>query len=274
MLKSTDKIIVALSGGKDSITLLYNLLKIQKRNYSSRPVIALTIDEGVKNEHRENWIKIAKNFCENYSIEHKIVSFKEEIGKTLDEIIDIKKNVNNYTNACNYCALLRRRLLNDWAKKLGGNILATGHNLTDIAETFMMNILYRRYQLISNQYILKQESSQINPFFIKKIMPLMRIPEDEILLYVNFKKVDYYPYHCPYRKKDPIMRKRVLNFIEECKKNSPEIEFNLFNGFLELSEILYNYYEKKYVNSCKICGYPSGENDICSYCQFIKSLEN
>ena len=271
MIKPRDKIIIALSGGKDSITLLYNLIKIQEGNYHSEPIIALSIEEGIKN-YRENSIKVANNFCKKFDIEHKVLSFKEEFGKTLDEISSIKKNSMDYQYTCNYCALIRRRLLNEGAKELGGDVLAMGHNLTDVAETFMMNILHKRLKLISNQYVFKRESKEVNPLFVKKILPLFKIPEEEILLYANFKKFDYYPSQCPYREKDPILRKRVLKFIQECKNYSPEIEFNLFNSFLELSEILYNRYKKKDYYYCQKCGYPSGNKKICTYCHFIKEL--
>ncbi len=271
MLKPQDKIIVGLSGGKDSVSLLYNLNKIQENIYNSEPIIALTIDEGIKG-YREKSIKKSTQFCKHYGIEHQIISFKERFGKSLDEIIELKNKSPDYKYACNYCATIRRRLLNDGAKELGGDILVMGHNLTDIAETFLMNILYKRLSLIANQYIYKKESHNINKFFIKKIMPLMRIPEEEIFLYVNFKKLEYYPSHCPYRDKDPIIRKRVLDFIQECKKFSPEIEFNLLNGFLEMSEIFYNNYDKINHNACTNCGYPCGKSHTCNYCTLLKEL--
>ena len=271
MLKPKDKVIVALSGGKDSMSLLYNLLKIQEKTFGSEPIIALTIDEGIK-EYRENSIQKAKLFCKNLNVELKIISFKEIIGKSLDEVLDSKRNKPDYRYACHYCAAFRRRLLNDGARELGGDILAMGHNLTDVAETFLMNILYNRYQLIANQYFFKKENEAVNQFFVKKITPLMRIPEEEIFLYVNIKKFDYYPSHCPYREEDPILRKRVLNFIQECKKFSPEIEYNLFNGFLELSEILYNKKKELNYNSCQKCGYPCGNAKICSYCSFLEDI--
>jgi uncharacterized protein (TIGR00269 family) len=269
--KNNDKIIVAVSGGKDSLSLLYNLNEIQKRRFQSQPLTALIIDEGIV-DYRENSIKNAKEFCNKLDIEYKIISFKEKIGYTLDEIINIKKNHPDYKYACNYCATIRRRLLNDGAKELGGTILAMGHNLTDIAETYLMNILYKRLHLIANQYIFKKESPKINKFFIKKITPLMRIPEEEIFLYANIKKINYYPSHCSYREKDPIIRKRVLDFIQECKKSSPEIEFNLLNGFLKLSYILYNQLEKKEYQTCQSCGYPCGNSQICLFCRYLKEF--
>lgn len=272
MFRPKDKIIVGLSGGKDSIVLLYNLTKIQQKTHRSKPITAISVDEGIE-KYRKNGLDFAKNFCEAHEIEHIIISFKEKIGFTLDKIIKKMRNSKDNQYACNYCALIRRRLLNDGAKELGGDVLAMGHNLTDIAETFLMNILYKRYQLISNQYLFKKETSIEPQFFIKKAMPLMRIPEDEILLYANCKKLKFYQYHCPYRESDPIIRKRVLNFLQESKKFSPEIEFNLFNGFLELSEILFNNLQKKKFNYCEKCGYPSGNDNLCSYCKFIEKLK-
>ena len=271
MLKPYDKIIVGLSGGKDSFTLLYNLSMIQKKAYRPKEIIALTIDEGIK-DYRDKSVKNAIDFCKELNIEHHIISFKEKVGFTLDEIINIKRKLPDYKYACNYCAVIRRRLLNDKAKELGGTILAMGHNLTDIAETFLMNVLYKRFHLIANQYLFKEPDSRMSQFYIKKITPLMRIPEEEIFLYANIKKFQYYPSHCPYREKDPIIRKRVLDFIQECKKTSSEIEFNLLSGFLELSSILYDHKEKKDYYTCQSCGYPSTNKVYCSYCIYLQEF--
>ena len=271
MLKPYDKIIVGLSGGKDSFTLLYNLSMIQKKAYHPKEIIALTIDEGIK-DYRDKSVKNAIGFCKELNIEHHIISFKEKVGFTLDEIINIKRKLPDYKYACNYCAVIRRRLLNDKAKELGGTILAMGHNLTDIAETFLMNVLYKRFHLIANQYLFKEPDSRMSQFYIKKITPLMRIPEEEIFLYANIKKFHYYPSHCPYREKDPIIRKRVLDFIQECKKTSSEIEFNLLSGFLELSSILYDHNEKKDYYTCQSCSYPSTNKVYCSYCSYLQEF--
>jgi uncharacterized protein (TIGR00269 family) len=272
MLKPQDKIVVGVSGGKDSLALLYNLIKIQEKSYHSEPITAVTIDEGIRN-YRVNSTKNAIEFCKKYGIEHIIVSFKEKTGKSLDEIVELKNNTAEHKYACNFCATLRRRLLNETAKELGADVLAMGHNLTDMAETFLMNVLFKRFKLIANQYIFKEENKELHKFFVKRITPLMKIPEEEIFLYSNLKKIDYYPSHCPYREKDPILRKRVLEFIQECKKYSPEIEFNLLNGFLEMSEILSNNYKSTSYNTCKECGYPCGNANVCLYCTYLKGVK-
>jgi uncharacterized protein (TIGR00269 family) len=271
MLKPQDKIVVGVSGGKDSLALLYNLSKIQENNYNSKPITAVTIDEGIR-DYRARSVKNANEFCKKHGIEHIVVSFKEKTGITLDEIIELKNNTSEYKYACNFCATFRRRLLNEIAKDLGADVLAMGHNLTDIAETYLMNILFKRFKLIANQYLFKNQNERIQQYFVKRITPLMKIPEEEIFLYSNLKKFEYYPSHCPYREKDPILRKRVLEFIQELKKFSPEIEFNLLNGFLEMSEIFSHHYESTSFKTCKECGYPCSNTNLCLYCTYLKGI--
>jgi uncharacterized protein (TIGR00269 family) len=271
-LNPEDRIAVALSGGKDSISLLYNLKIIQEKTYGAKPILAISIDEGI-GEYRKKSITVAKDFCEKYQIEHKIESFQDHIGKSLDEIIKGASKSNEYMNACNYCATFRRRILNEIAKKHNATVLALGHNLTDISETFLMNILYKRFHLIGGQYIFRKRDENVNKTFVKKITPLMKIPEEEISIYVKLKKLEFYEGHCPFREKDPIIRKQVLEFINKLKKQSPEIEFNLFNGFMELSKILNE--SKKYAfkySVCKSCGYPTTNESECNYCSLKKEI--
>ena len=271
MLKPEDRIIVGLSGGKDSISLLYNMIKIKEKIRNTEPIIALTIDEGIS-DYRKSSIKDAKQFCQRYNIEHEIISFKERVGENLDEILLLKRGTDTERYTCNYCATIRRRLLNEGAKNLGGTVLALGHNLTDVTETFLMNILHKRHQLIANQYLFKTENTETNKHFIKKIKPLIKIPEEEIFLYANLKHLKYYPSHCPYREEDPILRKRVLDFILKIKTILPEVENNLFESFQRISEKLYKNLPSQEYHECQICGYPSGKSQLCTYCNLIESI--
>jgi len=273
MLKPEDRIIVGLSGGKDSMSLLYNITKIKEKIRNIEPIIALTIDEGIK-DYRKNSIEDAKQYCQRYNIEHKIISFKERVGKNLDEILLLKRGTDTERYTCNYCATIRRRLLNEEAKNLGGTVLALGHNLTDVTETFLMNVLHKRHLLIANQYLFKTETTETKKHFIKKITPLIKIPEEEIFLYANLKHLKYYPSHCPYREEDPILRKRVLNFILKIKTILPEVEYNIFESFQRISEKLYKNLPNQEYQECKICGYPSGKFQLCTYCNLTESLRN
>lgn len=266
------KITVAVSGGKDSMVLLHNLIRFQEKKHKKNEIVVLSVDEGIQN-YRSKGIDIVKKFCEKNGLEHQILSFKKEAGFSLDEIVENKNKLTHDLYACNYCAIVRRRLLNESAKKNGAEILALGHNLTDFAETFLMNILHNRLNLIANQHLIKPSQAEALDYYVKKISPLMKIPEEEILIYAKQVNFDFHDEHCPYRLSDPILRKRVLRFIEKCKLNSPEIEFNLFNAFSAISEVLFDSKEKKSYKNCKFCGYPTFNSTICRYCQLIKDLK-
>lgn len=270
LLVPSDKIVVGLSGGKDSITLLYNLKKIQRKTYNAKPLIALTIDEGISN-YSPIRVETAKKACNDLDIEHEIISFKEYATKSLDQIVELKEKSENFRYPCNYCATIKRRVLNDTAKELGGTVLAVGHNLTDVSETYLMNILYNRFHLIARGNLLRKDSSPRNKY-INRIFPLMKLPEREIELYAKVKNLHYYSPLCPYRKKYPILRKKVLNFLEELKKTSPEIEFNLFNGALELSSILGKKYSEKSPEFCTECGYPTSQPTKCRFCSLLEEI--
>ncbi|MHA1804739.1 MAG: ATP-binding protein [Promethearchaeota archaeon] len=272
LISVKDRVVVALSGGKDSLSLLYNLIKYQERRYRPEPLIALTINEGIGN-YREKGIKFAEKMCKAHGIEHVIVSFKEKVGMSLDEIVHLKKQSARYKYACNYCALLKRRILNEEAKRLNADVIAKGHNLTDIAETFLMNILFKRIHLIGSQYPFKMTENRMQAYFVKKIWPLMEIPEDEIYVYALIKKFPFLDELCPNRVKEPIVRKRVFHFIQDFKKFSPEIEFNLYQGFLQLSKLLHKTTPLMPYSHCSQCGYPVKKEKLCSYCNFLKELE-
>lgn len=271
LLTPKDKIIVGVSGGKDSITLLYNLKKIQRNTYKAKPLIALTIDEGIK-DYSPVRVKAAKKACNDLDIEHKVVSFRQYITKSLDQIVKLQEKSENYRYPCNYCATIKRRLLNDVAKELGGTVLAVGHNLTDVSETYLMNILYNRLHLIGRGNLLRKDSNPRNKY-IDRVFPLMKIPENEIELYAKLKHLHYYSPLCPYRKKYPILRKKVLNFLKKLKKTSPEIEFNLFNGSLELTSLMEKKYSKTSPEFCPECGYPTSQPTKCKFCSLLEEIK-
>ncbi|MFX1573676.1 MAG: ATP-binding protein [Promethearchaeota archaeon] len=271
LFKKKDKIVVGLSGGKDSMTLLHYLNILYKDGELSKPITALIIDEGIKG-YRNRSVALGKKFCKKNDINFKIISFKERIGKSIDEIFLLKNKLENSRYLCNYCAIFRRRLLNEGVKELGGTVLALGHNLTDISETFIMNILHNRLGLISGQNPEKISQTKFKSIFPKRIKPLMEIPEEDIFLYINIKQIPYYPSHCPYSVKEPILRRRVLNFIQDCKQDLPEIESNLYNDLVLLSKLHFTGDEKT-LKDCVKCGYPS-KQDICIFCKFKSIVLN
>jgi cytoplasmic tRNA 2-thiolation protein 1 len=204
LLNLNDKILVAFSGGISSSTLLYNINEIQKRVYHGESIAALTINSGIDRENLQR----TKKFCERYSIQHFVIS-----SDKIDNIISKKEGNTKYELI---------RILLDYMNDLDFNVLCLGLNLTDIAKACLFNIL-QESEIPLNNNITK----------IKIIYPLMRIPEEEIRIYSKLHNfaVQISP------DTTTGIEHIVDHFIADCSKKSPEIEFNLFNVYLELSRI-------------------------------------
>ena len=248
MLKSNDRVGVALSGGKDSAVALYLLNKFRKE--FKIEIKAISIDEGIKN-YRERTLKLAKELCRSLGVEHFIVPFKEEFGKTLDEMPDPK---------CSYCGVFRRRLLNQTARELKLSKLATGHNLDDIAQTILMNYIRGDIERLIRLFSpLKYEQ------FIPKVRPLMEMPEEEVALFAIVNKLPVSLEECPYRKQ--AFRLRIRNFINELEKDNPGIRFSILRGYEKILPIIREYPRAK-LKRCKLCGEPTSQ-EICKACKML-----
>ena len=134
MLKYGEKIAVAVSGGKDSLVLLDILNKMSERQGSE--ICAITIDEGIET-YREESISFSRNACNEMGIQQIVLSFEELFNDSLDQIMDIRKDK---TTSCTMCGTFRRRAIEIGAKKINADVIATGHNLDDTLQTFLMNL--------------------------------------------------------------------------------------------------------------------------------------
>lgn len=134
LLDKGDKVLVALSGGKDSVTTLEILNTFRQMHIID--LCAVTVDEGIDN-YRQDGVDIAIRHAERLGIEHKIVSLKDEYGITLDEIMQME----NHKGSCTYCGVFRRTIINKAAREMGATKIATGHNLDDEVQGILMNYL-------------------------------------------------------------------------------------------------------------------------------------
>ena len=131
MIEEGDKIAVGLSGGKDSITLLY-ILATMRRFYPKKfEVVAITVDMGL--EYDKDEVEALKKLCEELNVEYVIEP--TEIGKI---VFDVRKE----QNPCSLCANMRRGALNNTAVKVGCNKIALGHHADDLIETLFLSLFY------------------------------------------------------------------------------------------------------------------------------------
>ncbi|MEE0901510.1 MAG: tRNA 2-thiocytidine biosynthesis TtcA family protein, partial [Methanobrevibacter sp.] len=170
LLDKGDKVLVALSGGKDSVTTLEILNSFREMNIID--ICAVTVDEGIDN-YRQDGVDIAIRHAERLGIEHKVVSLKDTYGITLDEIMQKP----NHKGSCSYCGVFRRTIINKAAREMGATKIATGHNLDDEVQAIMMNYLEGNTDNLTK---LGAKTESKAEEFTVKIKPLREIPEREI----------------------------------------------------------------------------------------------
>ena len=266
MFKPTDKIMVAVSGGKDSITLLHILARIEK-DFPKACLCAVTVDEGIKG-YRDEALKFAVSNCEKLGIEHLITSFKELYGYSLDEIVEmtIKKEHDRELTPCAYCGVLRRRALNLAARRVGVNKLATAHNLDDETQTILLNILHGDALRIAR---VKPVLEEVHPKFVQRVKPMCEVPEKEVALYAYLKRIEFQSVPCPYA--PTALRSDIRIMLNRMEEKHAGTKYALLRSMDRIRPALEALAEKVKLRECKKCGEPT-VGEICKPCQMLQKL--
>ena len=268
MFKRADKIAIGVSGGKDSVALLDILAKIE-RDFPESELIAITIDEGIKN-YREEGLYYAKKHVERLNLEHKIVSFKNDFGYELDEIIEQlgERGEEREFGACSYCGILRRKILNKAAREVGADVLVTAHNLEDEAETILLNIIRGDIQRLTR---LDPTPRKIHTSLIPRAKPFRNTPQAEIVMYCLSNELEYQEIQCPYAVE--AYRGEVREFIFSTQEKQPMLPFNIVRGYDKLLQLIKENKPKGTINDCKICN-DATTGDLCKACWLKQKLDN
>ena len=255
LIRKGEKVVVALSGGKDSVAVLYMLYKL---GYG---VEALMIDLGI-----EGWSKIhnkkMERFCNVLGVPLTIVDLKKELGQGISFIKDVLKKEKNLSG-CTVCGVIKRWILNKWAKKLGADKLVTGHNLDDEAQNVLMNFLKGNVLLGVNSSPATGGGELSG--FVQRVKPLFFIPESEIRKYAKKKEFDILYDKCPcafgtYR----IETREWMRGIGDAEK------MEIVEGFQKLVPKLRGE-DVREIRKCRECGEPS-RRDVCNVCKIFSYL--
>ncbi len=252
-----DKILLGLSGGKDSVMALDILMNLHDRGIAE--LMAVTIDEGIAG-YRAEGVQVATKIAREMGVNHRVVSFEDYLGVTLDELMK-----NPYSGACTYCGVFRRWTLNKVAREEGATKIATGHNLDDEAQSILMNYLEGN---LDNLTRIGVKSKSRDPRFTVKIKPLREVPEKEIALYVLARELPVHLAGCPYA--GDSFRAEVGQFLKQISIKHPTIMYSTLRGFDRIKPVLKKEFSRKSpLTLCEVCGEPAATN-LCKTCSFIK----
>ena len=257
MIEKNDRIAIALSGGKDSVALAFTLKKLYGKRRDI-DFLAITIDEGIAG-YRPPTVRIAKRITSELGIEHVIVSFKEEIGMELDEIV--KKGDKK---PCTYCGVFRKYLLNRTARELKATKLATGHNLDDETQTILLNFVQADIERLAR---LVPQKVQKN--LVLRIKPFREVYEKEVLLYCLLNDLEIEMGECPYSH-FPV-RAAIRDFIYDFENKYPGRKYSIMRSFEALMDCFKLKFPQKELNRCKSCGEPTPK-DFCQACVLKEEL--
>lgn len=257
LIKEGELIALALSGGKDSVLTLHALKRYQ--DILDFDLVAISVDEGIEG-YRSHGVESAINNAKELGVELIQKSFKDEEGFDLDDIYE------NFKSACIPCGVFRRNILNKTAYEIGATKIATGHNLDDEIQSFLMS--FARGDTIKFSKF-GPELDVIHPKLIPRIKPLWNTPEKDVGMWAVLNDIDIHLEECPYSKLS--LRAKIKGFLNDAEDQNPGIKNNIMKSFQKI--LTFDNDINTHLNECEICGEPTSSL-ICKSCEIKKELKD
>lgn len=211
MIEEGDKIAIGISGGKDSLTLLYALHGLKRFYPKKFEIYAVTVDLGFKNLN----LDAIKALCQDLEVPYTIV-------KT--DIADIVFEQRKETNPCSLCAKMRKGALNEEMKRLGCNKIAYAHHKDDMVETMLMSLIFEgRFHTFSPRTYLDRMDLTV-------IRPLMYVNEADVIGFVKKYELPVAKSPCPvdgYTK-----REYASELLDQLIKDNPGVKERMFTAIV------------------------------------------
>ncbi|MGD2157089.1 MAG: TIGR00269 family protein [Anaerolineales bacterium] len=265
MFGKNDRILVAVSGGKDSLALWDILIRL---NYNAAGLyIGLGIDGG--NGYSEESKRLAQKFADENKVLLRIVDVVKEYGESIPDMAENTRR--GYGKPCSVCGLTKRHIMNRIARDKGYDVLVTGHNLDDEAAVLFGNTLnWAGGYLIRQGPLLEASHSGL----VRKAKPLCRFYEREMAAYTLLRGIEYIYDECPYSiGSKSIYYKGLLNQLEH---ERPGAKLNFYLSFLRSKQngLFAETTDNIDLNTCSTCGQPTSAPGDCAFCRMIVRLED
>jgi uncharacterized protein (TIGR00269 family) len=252
MFGPDQKILIAVSGGKDSLALWDVLLRMEYQT------TGLYVDLGI-GDYSKRSRERCEAFAEQAGVKLIVKDVREEYGEGEMGITELSKTLKRVP--CSGCGLTKRYVTNEVCHELGYDVLATGHNLDDEAATLMGNVLHWQMGYLARQSpVLESTHHKL----AKKVKPLYTFTERETLSYVLIRGIDYIEEECPNAHgANSLVYKDALNRIE---LESPGTKAAFMSGFLERARPLVMESDSVELGECSRCGEPTTA-ELCAFCR-------
>lgn len=209
MIMPKDKIAVGISGGKDSLTLLYALQGLRQFYPIPFELCAVTVDLGFDNLKLDK----IKELCDSFGVEYHII--KTDIARI---IFDDRKE----SNPCSLCAKMRKGALNDAMKAAGCNKVAYAHHKDDVVETMMMSLIYE------GRFHTFRPVTYLDRTGITVIRPLIYMKEADVIGFVNKNQVPVVKSPCP--ADGHTKREFVKELVHTINLDAPGVKERMFSA--------------------------------------------
>ncbi len=261
MFTPEEKILVAVSGGKDSLALwdMLNILGYQADGL----YIALGIDEGISYSSESQ--RLTEKFANARGLNLHVVNMTADYGIDLPTLA--KETRRGRDKPCSSCGLVKRHEMNRIARDFGYDVLATGHNLDDEAATLFSNTLQWNGDYLIRQHPVLAERDGL----ARKVKPLFRFYEKEMAAYTLLRGIEYIYDECPFAEGSTSTQyKELLNQLEH---EHPGTKIHFFTKFLSAKKKgLFAEPTTKIVpelHICPKCGQPTSAHEICTFCRMM-----
>jgi len=254
MFTPEDRVLVAVSGGKDSLALWDVLIE------AGYQADGLYIDLGIGDYSGESK-RVTEHFAAARGARLHVVGLEEEYGYTIDLVA-----AKTSRKPCSGCGLTKRYLFNRKAAELGYDVVATGHNLDDEAATLLGNVLHWQTGYLARQApVLEAEEAGL----VRKVKPLYRLTEHETAAYAIIRGIDYIVEECPNAVgARSLLYKDALNVLEE---RSPGAKQSFLLGFLERAQPAFSAEDEHELHPCVECGQPT-TTPRCAFCRLADEM--
>jgi tRNA 2-thiocytidine biosynthesis protein TtcA len=217
LIEDGDRVMVGLSGGKDSWALMQILHVLRERAPIEFSLVGVTVDSGYEGYRHD----LISTTCEGRGWDYRIVH--TEIGEVMDDLLDAQ------ATPCSLCARLRRGVLYRLADEVGATKIALGHHLDDFIETLLLNLFFAGTLKAMPARLVSDNEQHI------VIRPLVGVTESEARSYAKEQQLPIISCCCPACGDLGLQRQRVKRLIAELEVEHPEIKSSMVRALANVA---------------------------------------